>query len=75
MRLSFILILLLMLLAVTKLSLVNSRVLTSPIKTEKLFTHEHVQEGLKFSTKSNMVLSENQYHTMVSGPSRRGSGH
>ncbi|CAL0312848.1 unnamed protein product [Lupinus luteus] len=61
-----------MLLAVTNLRIVNCRVLTS-IKTEKLVTHEHVQETFKFSTKSRRVLSENQYQTMVSGPSRRGS--
>ncbi|CAL0313447.1 unnamed protein product [Lupinus luteus] len=89
MRLSFLLLILLILLSITKLSLVNCRVLPRPIKIEKLFTHELVQEELKFSTtsmaiekanskghyKGRRVLIENQYQTMVSGPSRRGSGH
>ncbi|KAE9597656.1 hypothetical protein Lalb_Chr16g0388901 [Lupinus albus] len=92
MRLYFSLLIVLMVLSITKLSLVNCRVLLPrPIKIEKLVTttHELVQEKLKFSTtsvaiektnskvdyKRRRVLIENQYHTMGSGPSRRGSGH
>lgn len=83
MRYSVSLLVVLMVLAATSRPwLVQCRVLPSPTKTEKT-THEPVVKELHFEkAKANTeykmnsrVLIENQFHTMVSGPSRRGSGH
>ena len=74
------------LLGVTRPRLVTCRALPSPTKTEKA-THVPAKE-VKFpgnsmteekvnsvDNMSNRVLIEGQFHTMASGPSRRGSGH
>jgi hypothetical protein len=72
--------------AVTRPCFVDSRVLQSPTKTEKI-THEPIKELLHLKPSmttekvnneykmNNRILVDNQYHTMTSGPSRRGSGH
>jgi len=62
-------------LAATRPCFVNSRILQSPTKIEKT-THEPIKElqHLKVSM-NNRILVDNQYHTMTSGPSRRGAGH
>ncbi|TKY55668.1 hypothetical protein E2542_SST20086 [Spatholobus suberectus] len=73
-------------LAATRPSLVDCRVLPSPTYTEKA-THGPLKvlrflRNLVMTEKantedniSNRVLIENQFQTMSSGPSRRGSGH
>jgi hypothetical protein len=72
--------------AVTGPCFVDSRVLQSPTNIEKI-THEPIKDlqHIKASMTTekvnneykmnNRILVDNQYHTMTSGPSRRGSGH
>ncbi|KAJ1414503.1 hypothetical protein SESBI_18751 [Sesbania bispinosa] len=76
---SILLVVLLVVLAVTRLSLVYCRVHPSQEKA----THEPVK-GLKFPRKTKAdardnikarVLIGSQVHTMSSGPSEKGSGH
>ncbi|KAL2333491.1 hypothetical protein Fmac_014704 [Flemingia macrophylla] len=82
MRLCVLLLVLLTVMAATRPSLVDSRPFPSPTHTDKT-THEPLKV-LRFLTSlvmtekaniSNRVLTENQVHTMSSGPSRRGAGH
>ncbi|KAK7331005.1 hypothetical protein VNO77_25214 [Canavalia gladiata] len=86
MRLSLVLLVVFTVLVATRPRLVDCRLLQSPIKTEKA-THQPLkllqflwnsvitQKANTEDTISSRVLIENQYHTMSSGPSRRGSGH
>ncbi|KAL2348353.1 hypothetical protein Fmac_002353 [Flemingia macrophylla] len=83
MRPSISLILVLMVLAMTShILVVNCRVLAS----QKKATHEPLKDVIpttsvikeKANTEDNVnarVLIDSQFHTMSSGPSRRGSGH
>ncbi|CAJ1942915.1 unnamed protein product [Sphenostylis stenocarpa] len=82
MRLSVLLLLFLAVLAATRPTLVDSRPLPpSPTNTDTA-PHEPLKV-LRFlitlvmtqKPNTNRVLIENQFHTMSSGPSRRGSGH
>ncbi|KAK7263201.1 hypothetical protein RJT34_30788 [Clitoria ternatea] len=87
MRLSILLLVILTVLAATGPRLIHCRVLPSPTKTEKAtlghvkvlqFLRAFVTTTEKVNTEDNMsnrVLIENQFQTMSSGPSRRGSGH
>jgi len=87
MKLSVLLLVFLTVLAATRPSLVNCRVLSPQKNTEKA-PHEPLKVirfliNLVMAEKantsegnmSNRVLAENKFQTMSSGPSRRGSGH
>lgn len=75
MKFSILLLVFFTVLAATRPCFVNSRILQSPTNIEKI-THEPIKElqHLKASM-NNRILVDNQYHTMTSGPSRRGAGH
>ncbi|KAK4262350.1 hypothetical protein QN277_027920 [Acacia crassicarpa] len=85
----FLLIALMMMLSFTRPGLVNGRVLASTVKEQRASIHQprerpNIQRGASSIEKetdkpaenqSSRVLIGNEYHTMASGPSRKGSGH
>ncbi|CAK8562483.1 unnamed protein product [Lathyrus sativus] len=73
--------------AATRPCFVSSRILQSPTKTEKT-SHEPIKDvqhlkasmttekiNTEYTMMKNRILVDSQFHTMTSGPSRRGSGH
>ncbi|KAI9088919.1 hypothetical protein K1719_029198 [Acacia pycnantha] len=78
-----------MMLSFTRPGLVNGRVLASTVKEQRASIHQsreqpNILRGASSIEKetdkpaenqSSRVLIGNEYHTMASGPSRKGSGH
>ncbi|KAI4315014.1 hypothetical protein L6164_027866 [Bauhinia variegata] len=87
MRLSALVLMVLMMLLVTRPGSVNCRVLASQVKVEKANPQPDKEPEILGSASvkrekanpaddiSSRVLIENKFHTMASGPSRKGSGH
>ncbi|KAL4396552.1 hypothetical protein HN51_001053 [Arachis hypogaea] len=74
-------VLMVLVVSVTRPRLVSSRTLPSPPPATTSKIEKKVNSVIKEKVQnvdddsSNRVLIEGQYHTMSSGPSRRGSGH